>query len=311
MLTLTDHNADGDHQTLTVTNEGGLRLDRYLCHEYKEISRSQIKKLLDAGYITVNNAAAKANYRVKSGDRIRINLPPSPSLTPEDIPLSIIYEDSELLVIEKSAGLVVHPAPGHSHHTLVNALLARCPDLSSDGSVRPGIVHRLDKDTSGLMVVAKNSTIQRALAEQIKSHSMVKRYLVLVKGYPAPERGVIEAPIGRDQRYRKRLAIAAQGKKARTLYRVVERLAGYTLLEVTLETGRTHQIRVHFSAIGHPVVGDTTYGAKSPLVERQFIHANHLGFRLPSTGKYVEFSSELPPQLKRVLEQLGNSERCS
>jgi 23S rRNA pseudouridine1911/1915/1917 synthase len=303
MLTLTDYNADGDQQTLMVTDEGGLRLDRYLCYEYKEISRSQIKRLLDAGYITVNNAAAKANYKVKSGDKIRINLPPSPDLTPEDISLSIIYEDSDLLVIDKPPGLVVHPAPGHPHHTLVNALLARCPDLSSDGSVRPGIVHRLDKDTSGLMVVAKNNTIQRALAEQLRNHSMKKRYLVLVKGHLTPERGVIEAPIGRDQRHRKRLAISAQGKEARTLYHVVEYLADYTLLEVTLETGRTHQIRVHFSAIGHPVVGDTTYGRKSPLVGRQFIHACHLGFRLPSTGEYVEFDSELPPELKWVLRK--------
>jgi 23S rRNA pseudouridine1911/1915/1917 synthase len=291
----------------SVVKKAGLRLDRYISQEYNEISRSYVKKLIDEGYITVNGDAVKVSYRLKTGDEISLNLPPSaPStLTPEDMPLAIVYEDSEVLVIDKPAGLVVHPAPGHPHHTLVNALLAYCPDLPSDGSVRPGIVHRLDKDTSGLMVIAKSSTIQRALTEQLKSHSMIKRYMVLVKGHPAPEQGAIEAPIGRDQRNRKRMAVTSEGKEAHTLYQVVERFSGYTLVEATLETGRTHQIRVHFSAIGHPVVGDTTYGTKSPLVERQFIHACYLGFRLPSIGEYVEFSSELPQELKQVLEHLA------
>jgi len=225
---------------------------------------------------------------------------------PEAIPLNIIYEDDDLLVVDKPAGLTVHPAPGHPSHTLLNAILSHFPHLADvSDSLRPGVVHRLDKDTSGVMMVAKNSAAQADLAEQFKTHSVTKAYLVLVKGRLTPENGVIEAAIGRDPRNRKRMAVVTEGREARTEYRVIRYIGDYTLLEVRPETGRTHQIRVHLSAIGYPVVGDKVYGVKSAYLSRQFMHASRLGFNLPSSGEYVEFESALPPDLEQALKDIA------
>ena len=290
-----------------IITRSGVRLDRYVAQECPELSRSYVQRLISDGYITVNNCAAKGSLRLKIGDRVTAMIPPPspPRPLPEEIPLSIVYEDGDLLVVDKPAGLTVHPAPGHPSHTLVNAILAHCPDLAISGSMRPGIVHRLDKNTSGLLVVAKNDVAQQNLSNQLKARSMLKRYLVLVQGHLSPERGIIEAPIGRDPRNRKRMAVVPEGREARTQYRVIRYLDNYTLLEVTLETGRTHQIRVHLSAIGFPVVGDEVYGRKSPHLERQFVHACYLSFRLPSSGEYAEFRSKLAPDLEEALERIS------
>ncbi len=283
--------------------EPAVRLDKYLAKEYPELSRSRLQKLIEQGCILVNGCEAKASHKLNFGDRIHVSLPPPEqvSLVAEPIPVDVIYEDEDLLVIDKPAGLVVHPSPGHTAHTLVNALLARCPGLANfDEAMRPGIVHRLDRDTSGLMVIAKNSSAQQYLINQFKTRSVSKAYLVLVKGRLIPSQGVIEAPVGRDPFNRKRMAVVAGGRQATTRYRVREYLGDYTLLDVTTETGRTHQIRVHLSAIGYPVVGDPIYGVRSTYVKRQFVHAYRLGFRLPAE-EYREFSCELPSDLKQAI----------
>ncbi len=291
-----------------IADKTGVRLDKYVGEKCAELSRTHAQKLIADGYITVNDRVAKVGLKLNIGDRVDIIIPstaPTP-LSPEAIPLNIIYEDDDLLVVDKPAGLAVHPAPGHPSHTLVNAVLSHLPGLAeTSDSLRPGIVHRLDKDASGVMLVAKNNTAQLNLIDQFKARSVVKAYLVLVKGRLTPEDGVIEAPIGRDPRNRKRMAVVTEGRDARTQYHVIRYIDDYTLLEVRTETGRTHQIRVHLSAIGYPVVGDETYGVKSPHLSRQFIHACRLGFRLPSTGEYVEFSSELPPDLEQALKDIG------
>lgn len=289
-----------------TVNSPGSRLDRYIA-EHCQISRAYAQQLIGEGQITVNGHRSKASHRLAVGDRvIAVIPPPSPiSLAPEDIPLKVVYEDSDLIVVDKPAGLLVHPVAGQNTGTLVNALLARCPDLQGiDGSVRPGIVHRLDKNTSGLMVVAKNDAAQMSLSRQIKQRSITKGYLALVAGRLSPERGAIEAPVGRHPKDRKRMAVVSGGREARTQYQVIKYLNGYTLLEAMPETGRTHQIRVHFSAVGHPLFGDPVYGKRSPLLGRQFLHAHRLGFRLPSTGEFVEFRAELPPDLEEVLDHL-------
>lgn len=285
----------------------GERLDRYIT-EQCQISRSYAQKLIGEGQVTVNGHPAKASQKLNIGDRVTATIPPpSPiSLVPEDIPLKIVYEDSDLIVIDKPAGLLVHPTAGRRTGTLVNAILAHCSDLGSiNGSVRPGIVHRLDKDTSGLMMVAKNEAAQMSLSSQIKQRSITKEYLALVLGHLSPERGAIEAPIGRHPKDRKRMAVVSGGREARTEYRVIKYSDDYTLLEAMPETGRTHQIRVHFAAIGHPIFGDPIYGKRSPILGRQFLHAHRLGFRLPSSGEYVEFESELPPELEEVLRRIA------
>ncbi len=290
-----------------VVDKPGVRLDKYVSEKYPELSRTHAQKLIGSGYITVNERVAKVGLKLNIGDKVNIIIPratPSP-LSPEAIPLNIIYENDDLLVIDKPAGLAIHPAPGHPSHTLVNAILSYLPNLPDAGdSLRPGIVHRLDKDTSGVLLVAKNSVAQANLINQFKARSVVKAYLVLVKGHLTPENGVIEASIGRDPRNRKRMAVVAEGREARTEYHVVKYIGDYTLLEVRPETGRTHQIRVHLSAIGYPVVGDKVYGVKSPYLSRQFLHASRLGFKLPSTGEYVEFNSELPPDLSQALKEI-------
>jgi len=287
----------------------GIRLDKYLTQALPQFSRSYLQKLIEQGYILVNEQRTKARQRLNEIDRITIELPPlSTYPLAEPIPLAIIYEDRDILVIDKPAGLTVHPAPGHSSHTLVNALLAHCPQLSkSNDLTRPGIVHRLDKDTSGLMVIAKSDFARQYLVNQFKTHAVTKGYLALVRGKLSPEQGIIEAPIGRDPYNRQRMAVVATGKEASTQYQVRKYLSNYTLLDVIPRTGRTHQIRVHLSAIGYPVVGDPIYGTKSAYINRQFIHAYRLGFRLPSTNEYREFTCSLPADLKQALELIAYS----
>ena len=281
------------------------RLDRFLTREYPDISRSQVQRLIQEGHVTVDGQPLKRSSRLQPGQQVLLTIPEprASKLLAQDIPLTVVYEDRDLLVVDKPPGLAVHPAPGHPQGTLVNALLARCPDLQGiGGSLRPGIVHRLDKDTSGLMVVAKNEAAMGHLSQQIKERSITKGYQALARGHVRPDEGIIDAPIGRDRQNRKRMAIVETGRAARTRYRVTQRPPGYSLLEVWPETGRTHQIRVHFASIGHPLVGDATYGGKTPGLERQFLHAHRLGFRLPSTGEYVEFSSPLPEDLRAFLD---------
>lgn len=289
-----------------TANRSGVRLDKYVAEECLELSRSYIQKLIGNGHVTVNNCVAKGRLKLNVGDRVVLVIPPpTPSIPlPEEIPLAIVYEDNDLLVVDKPAGLTVHPAPGHPSHTLVNAVLAHCPNLEINGSVRPGIVHRLDKNTSGLIMVAKNDAAHRDLSDQIKTRSVIKRYLVLVEGCLSPDRGIIEAPIDRDPSHRKRMAVVSEGREAFTQYQVIKNMGNYTLLDVTIKTGRTHQIRVHFSAIGFPVVGDEVYGRMSPILNRQFVHACYLGFRLPSSGEYMELRSDLPVDLEEALERI-------
>lgn len=294
-------------KTLQVS-ESAVRLDKYLAEECPELSRSRLQKLIEQGCVLVNDCRVKASQKLNTGDKICLVLPPpeQPSLVAESIPVDVVYEDDDLLVVNKPAGLVVHPSPGHTAHTLVNALLVRCPSLLSFGdAMRPGIVHRLDRDTSGLMIVAKNSTAQQYLINQFKARAVSKGYLVLVKGKLTPNQGIIDAPLGRDPSNRKRMAVVAGGRQARTGYRVKEYLGDYTLLDVTIETGRTHQIRVHLSAIGYPVVGDPVYGVRSVYVKRQFVHAYRLGFCLPCNGEYREFTCDLPPDLRQAMRLIG------
>ena len=290
-----------------IVDKAGVRLDKYVGEKCLELSRTYAQKLIADGHITVNGRVVKASFKLNTGDRVNVVIPPTPTtpLSPENIPLNIIYEDDDLLVIDKPAGLAVHPAPGHPDHTLVNAILSHLPGLTeASDSLRPGIVHRLDKDTSGVMLVAKNEQARLNLMQQFEAHSVAKTYQVLVKGHLTPEEGIIEASIGRDPRNRKRMAVVNEGREARTRYSVVKYIGDYTLLEVRTETGRTHQIRVHLAAIGYPVVGDATYGAKSDHLSRQFLHACRLGFELPATGEHVEFASELPPDLEQALKEI-------
>jgi len=297
-------------RTLELTaDRGGERLDTFIARRCPELSRSHARRLIDEGLVSVNGRQAKPSERVTAGLSVNVTIPPPETITlvPEAIPLTIIYQDGDIIVLDKRAGLTVHPAPGHPSGTLVNALLAACPDLRGiAGTLRPGIVHRLDKDTSGLMVVAKNDRAQRALQRQLKDRDVRKTYLALVRGVPAPREGTIAAPIGRHPKNRKKMAVVADGREATTRYRVREEIAGgqYSLLEVEPVTGRTHQIRVHLAAVGHPVVGDATYGRPSAVVGRQFLHADKLAFAMPLGGRTVEFESPLPAELREALSQL-------
>jgi len=297
---------------IVVQEDEAERLDLYVAHHCPDVTRSRARRLIDEGLVTVNGRPAKPSRLLQRGDRVVVRVPPpSPlDLEPEAIPLSIVYEDPDLLVVDKPAGMVVHPGAGRSRHTLVNALLARCPDLAGVGGVlRPGIVHRLDKDTSGLLLVAKNDRAHTALSRQLKERTVEKGYLALVTGRLEPKEGVIEAAIGRDPRNRKRMAVVEGGRSARTAYRVREHLEGCTLVEVTPSTGRTHQIRVHLAAVGHPIVGDAVYGKPSPLVGRQFLHACRLGFDHPLDGRRLVFESPLPPDLQQALHLASRSVR--
>lgn len=284
------------------------RLDRFLSLQKTGLSRSRLHTLIDEGRVTRNGQPARPAQRVKAGDRIILTLPPAraPNLSPQDLPLSVLYQDAALLVLDKPAGLSVHPGPGHPDGTLVNGLLARCPDLPGIGGVlRPGIVHRLDKDTSGLMVVAKTEAAHRDLSAQIKARQVDKGYLALVVGALEPAQGIIDAPIGRDPHHRQRMAVVPGGRAARTGYHTLQRGPAHTLLELQLETGRTHQIRVHLAYRGCPILGDRIYGKPSPLLSRHFLHAHRLGFRHPATGETMQFQGELPPELAAVLPESG------
>ncbi|MBF8266600.1 MAG: rluD [Dehalococcoidia bacterium] len=290
-----------------VADLRGERLDKFLALREEDMSRSQVAGLVARGLVTVDGTVARASYRLKGGELVEVVVPPPlpTTLTPEDIPLTVIHEDEDVLVVDKPAGMVVHPAPGHPLGTLVNALLSRLPDLKGVGEeLRPGIVHRLDKDTSGLMVVAKSSQAHRYVSRQMEERAIRKVYLALVKGTLAPPEGVILGSIGRDPRNRKRMAVVERGREAETLYRTLERLPPYTLVEASPKTGRTHQIRVHLSSLGYPLAGDSLYGGKDPRLARQFLHAHLLGFRLPSSGVYTEFTSPLAVDLEEVLARL-------
>jgi 23S rRNA pseudouridine1911/1915/1917 synthase len=290
-----------------TADRSGERIDSFVARRVPEISRSYVKRLLDGGLITIDGRVPKASERVIEGAEIVVEVPPPEELSaePQRIPVTIVYQDNDIIVVDKPAGLTVHPAPGHPSGTLVNALLAICPDLQGiAGTLRPGIVHRLDKDTSGLLVVAKNDRAMRALQAQLAERRVHKTYLALVKGVPSPREGQIEAPIGRNPKNRKKMAIVEGGRESTTRYKVREELPGYALLEVEPITGRTHQIRVHLSAIGHPIVGDAVYGRPSPLLDRQFLHAWKLAFGMPLGGREVEFESPLPADLREALETL-------
>jgi 23S rRNA pseudouridine1911/1915/1917 synthase len=295
-----------------VSGEKGVRVDKYVSEHCSDLSRTRAQKLINDGYVRVNGDVARAGFKLDIGDTITVEIPPAEPvlLQPEEIPLTIIYEDDELLVIDKPAGLTVHPAPGHSSHTLVNALLSHLSELPDSGEDRPGIVHRLDKDTSGVMVVAKNVTAQENLMDQFKARTVIKRYQVLVKGHLSPKEGVIEAPVGRDPRHRQQMAVVpeSRGREATTEYTVIGYIGDFTLLEVRPVSGRTHQIRVHLKAIGFPVAGDKVYGVKAAPLNRQFVHASVLGFILPSTGEYREFTSPLPEDLRQALEAINKND---
>lgn len=292
---------------IAVTDEAGERIDRVLAARFPDLSRAQIQRLIRSGAITVNDRVVRPSYCLSLGDRIAVTLPEEASIRPERIPLDIIYEDEHLLVVNKPAGMVVHPAAGVTSGTLVNALLAHCPKVADVGGVeRAGIVHRLDRETSGLIVVAKDSQTHTALQRQFQRRQVRKTYVVLVEGQVQPSEGIIEVPIGRDQRDRTRMAVARTGRPAVTQYRVVEMFPRYTLLEVRPHTGRTHQIRVHLAWFGYPVVGDRVYGRRRQalLPDRHFLHARDLAFTHPVTGKPMAFTAPLPPELVAVLTQL-------
>jgi 23S rRNA pseudouridine1911/1915/1917 synthase len=293
-----------------TVKEPGSRLDKFISENCPDLSRTQAQKMVRDGHVTVNGKPVKSSLKLQVGDKIQISIPPpAPNhLSPESIPLKILYEDQDLLVVDKPAGLTVHPAPGHYNHTLVNAILAHVPGLQSGEAGRPGIVHRLDKDTSGLIIVAKNNTAHIKLSDQFKNRTVTKVYFALVQGHLTPEEGIIEANIGRHPRERQRMAVVTRGREARTEYKVIRYINDYTFLEVRPRTGRTHQIRVHLAAIGFPIVGDAIYGLKSEFVSRQFLHAGRLRFRLPSTGEYREFESELPFDLSSALEKIVQSQ---
>lgn len=290
--------------------EVGKRIDVLLGEELENISRSQAQRLLEDGKVSVNDKSVKSNYKTRCNDRIDIIIPEPVMLEikAEDIDIEIIYEDDDIAVVNKPQGMVVHPAAGNYSGTLVNALLSKCKDLSGiNGVIRPGIVHRIDKDTSGVLVVAKNDNAHRILAEQIKEHSVKRIYIALVEGVIKDDKGVINLPIGRHPIERKKMSVAARnGRNAVTHYRVIERFSKNTLIEARLETGRTHQIRVHMAHIGHPLVGDPVYGFKkqSYKLKGQVLHAMVLGFIHPTRGEYMEFSAPIPEYFSDLLNKL-------
>jgi len=280
------------------------RLDRFVSEKCL-LSRSFVQRLIREGNITVNGERVKPGFLLRSGDEIKVIIPPAPpqDIVPQPMPLNIVYEDQDLLIVDKPAGLTVHPAPGHPQDTLVNALLARYPSLPGDRP-RLGVVHRLDKDTSGLLIVAKSQQAYHFLSQKFKERGVAKRYLALVKGKPLSPEGEIAAPIARHPKKRKEMTIVWGGREAETNYKVIKYFKDCSLLEVTPQTGRTHQIRVHLAFIGHPVVGDKVYGVKSPHVKRQFLHAHYLKFPLPQGGE-IELTSPLPPDLEEALKLLS------
>lgn len=291
--------------------EAGTRLDSYLAEKTGDISRSYLQKLITDGAVTVNGKTVKSNYKAKAGDTITGTVPAATpvEILPEPMDLDIVYEDSDLLIVNKPIGMVVHPAHGHYTGTLVNGLLHHCKDLSGiNGKMRPGIVHRIDKDTSGLLMIAKNDLAHQGLAAQLKEHSIKRAYYALVQGVIAEPAGFIDAPIGRHPNERKKMAVTHKNsKEARTHYYVKERFAKQTFIECRLETGRTHQIRVHMAYIGHPLVGDPLYGTRKNNLDfpGQALHAYAIGFVHPRTGEELYFETPLPQHFKDVLAELS------
>lgn len=295
---------------LLIDEEGNERIDSFLSNELQEYSRSYIQKLIKDGLVKVNNKIVKPKYNINQGDKIIIQLPKPRkiSVTPENIPVEIIYEDDDLAIVNKPQGMVVHPAPGNYSGTLVNALLHHCNDLSSiNGVIRPGIVHRIDKDTSGLLMIAKNNKSHNFLSEQLKEHSIKRIYYAIVYGIISEESGTINAPIGRHPINRLKMAVVEKNSKnAITHFKVIDRFEKYTLVQLQLETGRTHQIRVHMSYIGYPLLGDPVYGVKREKIKLngQALHAKVLGFIHPSTYEYMEFDSQLPKYFQEALRKV-------
>lgn len=290
--------------------EDGKRIDAYICDNVKDISRVAVQRLINNEKILVNGKKIKASYKVKQGDKIQIEEEQAvqTSLKAQDIPLDIIYEDKDIIVVNKPKGMVVHPANGNPDGTLVNAIMAICKDSLSGigGEIRPGIVHRLDKDTSGIIIIAKNDKAHINLSEQIKEHKVKKTYVALVKGVVKENTATINMPIGRSEKDRKKMAVTKKGKEAITHFKVLQRYDNYTLLEVNIETGRTHQIRVHLSHIGYPIVGDDVYskGKNEWNIKGQCLHAKSLEFTHPITNKKMYLEAELPEYFKNILETL-------
>ena len=302
-----------DNYRLAVV-EGGARLDSFVASALDDLSRSAAQRLIDAGDVTVNGATSRAAYKVRAGDVVSVRIPPPQpvALEPEPLPLDVVYEDGDILVVNKAPGMVVHPGAGNPSGTLVNAILAHCPDLQGiGGELRPGIVHRLDKDTSGVIVVAKHDHAIRVLQRQFKQRTVEKVYAALLIGNLAQDEGLIEAPIARHRAHRQQMAVVANGKEARTRWHVQQRYRDaqnrpYTLVDVQLLTGRTHQIRVHFAWLGFPLVGDAVYGPSRSLLDvpRQFLHARSLTLTHPVTEERMTFTAPLPEDLVGVLETL-------
>lgn len=289
----------------------GERLDKFLAVIYPAQSRTFFQKLIKEEHVLVNERTEKSNYRVNMEDMIQVEIPDAVpvAITPEDIPLDVLYEDEDLLIVSKAKGMVVHPCPGHYTGTLVNAVMFHCKDHLSgiNGEIRPGIVHRIDKDTTGSLIVCKNDASHKHIAEQIKEHTVTRRYRGIVRGVVKSESGRIEGAIGRHPSDRKKMAINEKnGKPAVTHYKVLQTFANATYMEFELETGRTHQIRVHMASLGHPLLGDTIYGSeKNPYhLQGQTLHAMTIGFIHPKTGKYLEVSAPLPEYFEKLLEKL-------
>ena len=298
----------------TVENQEGERIDRYLSEEMEDRSRSYIQKLIKDQYVIVNQKPVKANYRLSLGDMVEITLPEAkePDIIPENIPLDILYEDQDIIIVNKPKQMVVHPAPGHYSGTLVNALMYHCgQELSGiNGTMRPGIVHRIDMDTTGSLIVCKNDMAHQSLSEQLKVHSIKRVYVAIVHGNIKEDNGTVNSPIGRHPTERKKMSIHTKnGRNAITHYKVLERFGEYTYIQCELETGRTHQIRVHMSSIGHPLVGDQVYGPRKcpfPKLQGQTLHAKTLGIIHPRTGEYLEINAPLPDYFIELLDRLRN-----
>ena len=299
----------------TVENQDGERIDRYLSEELEDRSRSYIQKLIKENHVTVNQKPVKANYRLSLGDRVEIDLPEAkePDIKPEDIPLDILYEDKDIIIVNKPKQMVVHPAPGHYSQTLVNALMYHCGfELSGiNGTMRPGIVHRIDMDTTGSLVACKNDMAHQSLSKQLKEHSIRRIYVAIVHGNIKEEYGTVNAPIGRHPTERKKMSIHSRnGREAITHYQVLERFGNYTYIQCELETGRTHQIRVHMASLGHPLLGDMVYGPKKcpfPHLQGQTLHARTLGIIHTRTGEYLEVNAPLPAYFIELLDKLRKS----
>lgn len=297
---------------LTVDASMTGRIDKQLAHHLTDVSRSQLQKWIEDGNVTVNGKPVKPKYKLAVGDQVLVQpeKPQKIDLEPEKIPLDIVYEDDDVIVVNKPQGMVVHPAPRHPNHTLVNALLYHSPLSTINGEFRPGIVHRIDKDTSGLLMVAKNDMAHRSLAAQLKAKTNQREYVALVHGVIKEEQGTIDAPLGRSRKDRKKQAVVSDGRHAVTHFKVLERFQHYTLVSCRLETGRTHQIRVHMKYIGHPLAADPLYGPRKTLPGNgQYLHARLLGFKHPRTGKQMTFTAPLPEYFQRMLDHLEKTDK--